>query len=100
VDAGGSVGLDGVLGDSQDDDRHAESRSLQLFDQLQTLDATLEQGVDDDHVRSELLDGRDHLRAVGQDVEQLHAALRIQESADVLRYLRNVLDEEQARRVT
>ena len=48
---------------------------LELLDELEALDPTLEQRVDHHHVRPELLDCRDHLRAVGQHVEQLDAAL-------------------------
>ena len=66
----------------------------------QALDPALEQRVDEDDVRSELLDLGQDLAAVGQDVEQLDRALRVQQAADVLRHLRDVLDEQQARLVT
>ena len=58
VDAAFEVGLDRVLGDRQDDDRHAESGLVELLDELEALDPALEQRVDEDDVRAQLLDLR------------------------------------------
>jgi hypothetical protein len=76
------------------------ARGQDLLGERQALDPALEQGVDEDDVRAELLDLREDLAAVAQDVEELDGALGVQEAADVLRHLRNVLDEEEARLVT
>ena len=73
---------------------------LDLLDELKALDPALEQRVDEDDVRPELLDLGDDLRSVGHHVEELDARLRVQQAADVLRHLRDVLDEEQAGLVT
>ena len=40
------------------------------------------------------------MRAVGQDVEELDPGLRVEQAADVLRDLGDVLDDEQARLVS
>ena len=56
VDAVVRVDLDRVLGDGQDDHRHAEARLVDLLDELQALDPALEQRVDDDDVRAQLAD--------------------------------------------
>ena len=79
---------------------HAEPGLVELLDELQALDPALEQRVDEDDVGPELLDLGHDLRAVGHDVEQLDAALGVQQAADVLRDLRHVLDEEQAGLIT
>ena len=49
--------------------------------------------------RSSLIVG-DRPAAVGQDLEELDPLLRVEQAADVLRDLRDVLDDEQARLVT
>ena len=52
------VGLDRVLRHGQDDDRDAELGLVDLLDELRALDPALEQRVDEDDVRAELLDRR------------------------------------------
>ena len=100
VDARSRVGFDRVLRHGQHDDRHAEAGLVDLLDEARALDPALEQRVDEDDVGSELLDLRQRLPALGQDVEQLDLGLRVQKPADVLRDLRHVLDDEQAGLVT
>ena len=90
------IGLDRLLGDGQDDHRHAGPGGVELADQRRALDPALEQRVDDDHVGSELGDLARDLRAVGHDVEQLDLLLRVEQAPDVLPDLRDVLDDEQA----
>ena len=64
MDARACVQLDRVLGHGQDDDRDVDVGILDLLDELQALDPALEQGVDEDDVRPELLDLGDDLGAV------------------------------------
>ena len=90
----------GFCGHRQHDDRHVELRRVDLLDELGALDPALEQGVDEHDVRAELADLGERLAAVGQDVEQLHGLLRVEQAADVLGDLRHVLDDQQARLVT
>ena len=52
------VGLDRVLRHGQDDDRDAELGLVDLLDELGALDPALEQRVDEDDVRPQLLDRR------------------------------------------
>ena len=94
------VGFDRVLGHGQHDDRDAETRLVELLDEVQALDPALEQRVDQDDVRPELLDLPDGLAAVGEHVEQLHLGLGVQQAADVLGDLRHVFDDQQACLVT
>ena len=61
VDAVLRVRLDRVLRDGQDDDRDAELGLADLLDELRALDPALEQRVDQDDVRPELLDLGDGL---------------------------------------
>ena len=56
------VDVDRVLGDGQDDDRHAVAGVGDLLGERQALDPALEQGVDEDDVGPELLDLRQDLR--------------------------------------
>ena len=63
---------------------------------LQALDPALQERVDEDDVRPQLADLGEHLAAVGDDVEQLHRRLRVEQPADVLRDLGDVLDDQQA----
>ena len=88
--------LDRVLGHGQHDDRDAQAGLVDLLDELGALDPALQQGVDEDHVGSELGDLADGLAAVGDDVEQLDGLLRVEQAADVLRDLRHVLDDQEA----
>ena len=99
VDALRRVDLDRVLRHGQDDDRHAQPGFVDLLDELGALDPALEQGVDEDDVRPELADLVDALAAVGQDVEELHRPLRVEQAADVLRDLGDVLDDQEPRLV-
>ena len=96
VDAVLGVRIERVLGHGQDDHGDAELGLVDLVDEVRPLDPSLEQRIDQDDVRSELLDVRQRLRAVGQDVEKLDLGLRVQQATDVLRDLRHVLDDEQA----
>ena len=66
--------LDRVLGNGQHDDRDAEPGVVDLLDELHALDPALEQRVDEDDVRPELLDLGDDLGSVGDHVEELDAA--------------------------
>ena len=100
VDPGRGVGLDRVLGHGQDDHRDAELGFVDLLDQLGSLDPALEEGVDQDDVGADLVDRRDRPTTLGQDVEQLDPRLRVEQPADVLGDLRDVLDDQQARLVT
>ena len=63
---------------------------------LQAAQLALQQGVDHEHVGTDLGDLVERLPAIGQHVEQLHLVLRVQQVADVLRDLGDVLDQEQA----
>ena len=73
---------------------------VQLLHELHPAQPALEQGVDDDHVRAVLGDPLGNDRAVGDDVDEPHLALGVQQASDVLRDLGYVLDEEQANLVT
>ena len=73
---------------------------MDRLDKLWSLDPTLEQGVNDHDIGAHLADCRDGAGSFGQDFEQLDAGLRFEEAADVLRDLRDVLDDQQARLVT
>ena len=67
------VDVDRVLGHGQHDDRHLEARLVDLLGELRTLDPTLQQGVDEHDVGSQLADLGERLAAVGDDVEELDA---------------------------
>ena len=67
------------------------------LDELRPLDPALEQRVDEDDIGPQLLDRRDGARAVAQDLEQLHPRLGVEQTADVLGDLWDVLDDEQSR---
>ena len=95
--ASGSIG---VCGHGQDDDRHAELGVVDHLDELEALDPALEQRVDEDDVGPHLLDRGERPAAVGQDLEELDPLLRVEQTADVLGDLRDILDDEQARLVT
>ena len=96
MDAGVGVDLDRVLRHGQDDDRHAQARLVDLLDELGALEPALEQGVDEHDVGAQLADRGERPGAVVDHLEQLDPGLRVQQTADVLRDLRNVLDDEQA----
>ena len=91
------IGLDRVLRDGQDDDRHAEPRppgsarraGRPLTRPWSSASTMTMSG------RSWPICG-DDLRAVGQDVEELDERLRVEQAADVLRDLGHVLDDEEA----
>ena len=100
MDAALGSGSTGFCGHGQDDDRHAELGLVDLLDELGALDPALEQGVDEDDVGSQLLDRGERLAAVGQDVEELDPRLGVEQTADVLGDLRDILDDQQARLVT
>ena len=89
-------GVDRVLGDGQDDDRDAEAGLAQLLDELQALDRPWSRASTMTTSGLSCWTWAMTLRAVGHDVEELDCALRVQQAPDVLRDLRDVLDEEQA----
>ena len=68
--------------------------------QLDALDPALQESVDDDDVRLELLDLADDLGTLAQDVEQLDVRLGIEEAADVLGDLWDILDDEESDLIT
>ena len=95
------IDLDRVLGHGQDDDRDAE---LGLVDHARRACGPLirpwsRASTRTTSGRSSLIVG-DGPAAVGQDVEQLDPRLGVEQPADVLRDLRDVLDDEQARLVS
>ncbi len=96
VDAVAGVRRHGLLRDGEHDHRDLEAGLVDLGDQVHALDPTLEQRVHHDHVRAELADEREHARAIAHDVQQLDRGLRVEQPADVLRDLGNVLDHEEA----
>ena len=96
VDARVDVDVDRVLRDRQDDHRDAEAGLAELLDELGALDPALEQVVDEDDVGPQLADLGQRLAAVADDVEQLHRLLRVEQPADVLRDLGDVLDDQEA----
>ena len=100
MDPAGRVRLDRGLRHGQDDDRHAEFRGVDHLDELEALDPALQQRVDEDDVGPHLLDRRERPAAVGQDLEELDALLRVEQTADVLGDLWDILDDEQACLVT
>ena len=70
---------------------------VDLLDELGALEPALQQGVDEDDVGAQLADRGDRLAAVGRATSSsLTRRLRVQQAADVLRDLRNVLDDQQA----
>ena len=74
---------------------------MDLLDQLGALDPALEQRVDEDDVRAELADlARPPCEPSVRTSSSLTCGLRVQQAADVLGDLRNVLDDEQARLVS
>ena len=73
---------------------------MDLLDELWSLDATLQQRVDEHDVGPHLADRGDRPGALGQDFEQLDPGLGFEETANVLSDLRDVLDDQQARLVT
>ena len=87
----------GFGGHGQRDDRHVEPGLADVHRDLEAVHLALQQGVDDQHVGLELTDLVDHRPAVGDDVEQLDLRLRVEKAANVVRDLRHVLDEEQAK---
>ncbi len=74
----------------------SHARRTDPLQQLHPAHLALEQGVDHEHVRPHLGDLIERLSAVGQDIQQLHLILSVQQIPDVLRDLGDVLDEEQA----
>ena len=99
MDARLGVRVDRRLGNGQDDDGHAQLRIADLLHELGALDPALQERVDQDDVRPQLLDLRQRLGALADHVEQLDLRLRVQQPADVLGDLRHVLDDQQARLV-
>ena len=77
-------------------DGQVHARRAQPLQHLEAAQLALEQRVDHEHVRADLGDLIERLTAIGQHIEQLHLVLRVQQVADVLRDLGDVLDEEQA----
>ena len=73
-----------------------DARLVDLVDEVHALDAALEQRVDEDDVGPQLGHQTGDPRPVGDDVEQLDRRLRVEESADVLRDLGDVLDDEES----
>jgi len=90
IDAAARVAGQGVLRHGQDDHRDIQARVAQLLDELGAFEFALEEQIHHDHVRAQLPGRVNDLRAVGQDLEQLHLRLDAQQVADVLAYLRNV----------
>jgi hypothetical protein len=84
-----------VLGHGQDDHWQPEVRVVDLTDQLHPPDAALEQAVDDDDVGALLDDVVQRGAAVGDDVDEADLRLGVQQAADVLRDLGDVLDQEE-----
>src|SRR3954452_376445 len=99
MDAGFGIGLDRVLRDGEDDDRDSDVGVTDLLDQLRALQAALQQSVHDHDVWPKLLDRREGLRALADHFEQLHPGLGIQQAADVLSDLGDILDDQQPRLV-
>ena len=100
IDALGRVDLDRVLGHREDDDRRARPPFAELLGDGHAAHPALEQRVDDDDVGLELLDLAPDLGPVRHDIQQLDLRLGVEEAADVLGDLRDVLDDEEADLVT
>ena len=90
VNAAARVSGQGVLRHGQDNHRDIQARVAQLLDELGPFDLALEEQIHHNHVRAHLSGRVDDLRAVGQNLQQLHLRLDAQQVADVLAYLRNV----------
>ena len=90
------VDLDGSLGHRDEDDGQVDARRAEALQHLEAAHLALQQGVDHEHVGPHLGDLIERLTAIGQHIEQLHLVLGVQQVADVLRDLGDVLDEEQA----
>ena len=95
MDAVAGVRHHGLLRDGEHDHRDLEAGLVDLGHQVHALDPALEQRVHQDHVRAELADEPEHARPVAHDVQQLDRGLRVEQAADVLRDLGDVLDDEE-----
>ena len=85
-----------LLGHRDDDDGHAQAGLAHPLGDLEAVDLALQQRVDHEHVGAQLADLVEHDAAVGHGIEQAHLLLVLQQVADVLRDLGDVLDQQQA----
>ena len=96
MDPRSRVGCDGLLGHGQHDHRNLRAGRVDLLNEGEALELALEERVDQHDVRAELGDDARHAAAVAHDVQQLDRGLRVQQPADVLRDLGDILDDEEA----
>ena len=100
MDARLGIGLDRGLGRRQDDDRDPQTSESRICSiELRALDAALQERVHQDDVGASCWIAAAALCPLADHVEQLDPRLRVQQAADVLRDLRDVLDDQQPRLV-
>ena len=96
VDPLPDVDRDRLLRDRQHDDGDARARLVELVDERHALDPALQERVHEHDVGPQLRHQTGDPRPVGDDVEQLDRRLRVEQPADVLRDLGDVLDDEES----